>query len=115
MAKVKIPASSEQPKRKPASSPEARENQMIAMAYNLVEERLRNGTATSQETTFFLRLGSTKERLEKEKLEIEKELLAAKTKSIESQEELTKIYSEAITAMKEYQGGGPSQNAEELS
>ena len=65
------------PKMRPALTPEAREGQLIALATDLVEQRLRDGTATSQEVVHFLRLGSMRERLEREKLENENILLGA--------------------------------------
>ena len=103
--KVKVPTQQPKPMTKRASSTEDRENQMIAMAYDLVEDRLRNGTATSQETTFFLKLGCTKEKLEREKLEQENELLKAKSKAIQDAIDIKELYSQAIDAMKLYQGG----------
>ena len=92
------------PRSKPAMTPEAREQQLIAMAYDLVETRLRNGTATSQETTHFLKLGSEKARAELEVLKLQKDLVAAKTKALQSQEVQEKLYLEAIEAMKVYSG-----------
>lgn len=88
----------------PASSPQARENQCIALAYDLVEKRMREGTATSQETTHFLKLGSYKEVLEREKLQNEIELLKQKAKAIESAERSEALAKEAIEAMKRYSG-----------
>lgn len=88
----------------PARSPENRENQLIDLAYSLVEERLRNGTASAQETVHFLRLGTTRARLEQQKVETETELLKAKQKMIESAEHTSAIYQEAIDAMKRYSG-----------
>lgn len=62
MSKAKTPDSSSSPRKiRPAISPEARDNQLIALAYNLVEKRLLEGTASSQETTHFLKLGSARE------------------------------------------------------
>ena len=87
-----------------ALSPEAREAQMISLAMDLVEQRLRNGTATSQETVHFLKLGSMRERYEREKLENENILLKAKTEALEAQSRLEDIYSKAIEAMKRYTG-----------
>lgn len=89
-------------KLRPALTPEARENQMIALAMDLVEERLRNGTATSQETTHFLKLGSQKERLEREKLEKENKLLSAKTEALQSAKHMEELYTEAIKAFTTY-------------
>ena len=85
-------------------TPEARENQLIALAYDLVEQRLRDGTATSQETTHFLKMGSTKERLEKQILEEEKKLKQAKTEAIERDKRIEALYAEAIAAVKRYRG-----------
>ena len=61
--------------RRPAMSPDARENQMINLAVDLAEKQLEEGTASSQVITHFLKLGSSKERLEREKLEEENKLL----------------------------------------
>ena len=91
-------------KPRPASTPEARENQLISMAYDLVEQRLLDGTATSQETTHFLKLGSMKARLEAEKLRRENELLEAKTEAIQSAKRVEELYSEALNAMRAYSG-----------
>lgn len=93
-------------KMRPALTPEARENQMISLAIDLAEEQLRSGTASSQIITHFLKLGTTKAELEKEKLEQENELLKAKTKALESGEEVKVLYEQALKAMKNYSGQG---------
>lgn len=95
-------------KSRPALSEEAREKQLIALAVDLVEERLLNGTASSQETTHFLKLGSQKNRLEMERLEKENELLRAKTESIQSQQKQEEMYAEVLRAMRRYSGQGDS-------
>ncbi len=102
----KVVNSSKEPKKKfiPALSPLARENQLISLATDLVEERLREGTATSQETTHFLKLGSTKNQLEIEKLKLENELIKAKTEAIKSMENSEKMMKEAMDAFKRYSG-----------
>lgn len=91
-------------RRAPALTPEARENQLIALAVDCVEERMRNGTASAQEYIHFLRLASVKEQLELEKLKRENELLAAKKESLESARRLEDAYTKAIEAMKSYTG-----------
>lgn len=91
---------------RPALSPEARENQMIALAVDLVEQRLIDGTASSQETTHFLKLGSQKNRLEMEKLQEENRLLRAKTDMIQSTKRVEELYADAIKAMSRYSGNG---------
>lgn len=91
-------------KRRPALSPEAREKQLISLAVDLVEQRLIDGTASSQETTHFLKLGSMKNQLEMEKLREENKLLQAKTESIQSAKRMEELYTEAINAMKRYSG-----------
>lgn len=103
MAKRK-PTSGVKRKPRPALTPEARENQLISMAYDLVEQRLLDGTATSQETTHFLKLGSTKARLEMEKLEKENNLLVAKKDALDSAARIEELYENALTAMKTYSG-----------
>lgn len=91
-------------RRRPALTPEARENQMIALAVDLAEKQLMEGTASSQVITHYLKLGSTKERIEKEILEKQKELISAKTESLQSAKRVEELYTEAINAMRRYSG-----------
>lgn len=92
--------SSEKTAPAPAMSPEARENQMISLAMNLAEKHLIDGTASAQEITHFLKLGTQKERLEKDILEKQKALLDAKTDSLKSSKRNEELYERAIAAMK---------------
>ena len=108
MAKPKKSPQSSQKKIRPALTPEARENQLIALAIDLVEQRLIDGTASSQETTHFLKLASSKAKLEKERLELENELTKAKPKSIQHADRIEALYTEAIAAMRRYGGQGDS-------
>lgn len=104
-------ASPNNPKaRPPARTPEGRENQMISLAMDLVEQRLRAGTASSQETTHFLKLGSVKERKEMLLLEQEIELKKAKTESIQSAKRVEELYLNALNAMKTYTGNSREDN-----
>lgn len=89
---------------RPALTPEARENQMISLAVDLAEQQLRNGTASSQVITHFLKLGTTRAELEKEKLKRENKVLEAKAKAIESSEEIKVLYENALKAMRDYSG-----------
>ena len=93
-------------KQRPALDPEARENQLIALAINLAEKQLMEGTASSQVITHYLKLGSTKERIEKEILEKQKDLIAAKTEAIQSAKRVEELYANALEAMKNYSGHG---------
>ena len=104
MAKVKV--SGESKKMRPALTPEARENQMIALAMDLAEQQLRDGTASSQLITEFVKRGSTKARLEKEILQEQKELMAAKTENLKSAQRIEELYADAIKAMRTYAGHG---------
>ena len=93
------------PKRRPpATTPEARENQMISLAVDLAEKQLAAGTASSQVITHFLKLGSTKEKIEKDILEKQKELIIAKTESIQSAKRVEELYINALNAMRSYTG-----------
>lgn len=93
-------------KMRPALSPEARENQLIFLATDLAEKQLREGTASSQVITHYLKLGTTKEQLEREKLEAENKLLKAKTENLEQQKNSAEDYARVIEAMKRYSGHG---------
>lgn len=93
-------------KMRPALTPEARENQLISLATDLAEQQLRDGTASSQVITHFLKLGCSKAELEKEKLRRENTLLEAKAKSVASSDEIKQLYDNAIKAMRNYAGYG---------
>lgn len=88
----------------PPRTPEERQDNMINLAMSLVEQRLRDGTATSQETVHFLKLATEREQLEQLKLEQEVELAKAKIESLKTAEETKKLYEEAIIAFRSYQG-----------
>ena len=77
---------------------------MISLAMDLAEEQLRNGTATSQVVTHYLKLATTREQLEKEKLRKGNELLKAKAESRSSNQNIEQLYSEAIKAFRGYAG-----------
>ena len=87
-----------------AETDEARENQMIQLSLDLVEYRLRNGTASSQETTHFLKLATMKAKQDYEIGERQKQLLEAKTSQINESMSLEALYQDAIRAMREYNG-----------
>ena len=91
---------------RPALTPEARENQLISLAVDLAEQQLRDGTASSQVITHYLKLGSTREKLEQEVKVKELELMAAKTKALANAEEIKVLYENAIKAMRNYSGNG---------
>ena len=91
-------------------SPEARENQLISLAVDLVEKRLLDGSASSQETTHFLKLATSKAKLEKEILEKQKELITAKTEALQSQKRMEELYANAIKAMNSYNGRGGDED-----
>ena len=91
-------------KRPPAKTPEAREQQLIAMAVDVAEEQLRKGTASSQVITHFLKLATTKEVLEREKLMQENQLLKAKTDAIRDAKKVEELYLNALNAMRSYSG-----------
>lgn len=115
MARVKSASSTSvnQKPMRPALTPEARENQMISLAIDLVEQRLRDGTASSQETTHFLKLASRKAKLEAERFELENELIKAKTQNLRDQADMKTLYAEAIAAMRRYSGHGGDYDDEE--
>lgn len=105
MAKVKPSTETKQRKLRPALTPEARENQLISLATDLVEKRLIEGTASSQETTHFLKLATQEAKLKLKILEKQEELISAKTESIKSAQRTEELYRDAIVAMRKYSGG----------
>lgn len=105
--KLEVSETEDEPRRPgqaPGKTIEARENQLISLAYDLVEERIRKKTATSQEVTAFLKAGSVQTQLEKTKLKQDIELLAAKTESLKSQKRVEELYAKAMSAFRTYSG-----------
>lgn len=98
---------------KPATTPEGREDQLVSLAHDLAEEQIRNGNASSQVITHFLKLGSTRERLEQQRLEHENELTRVKIEAIESQKRVEELYLEALQAMRSYAGQMPLPSNDE--
>lgn len=114
MAKVQSNNSSDSVRKgRPPISPEAKENQMISYAMDLAEKQLRDGTASSQVITHFLKLGSIREKMERQRLEEENKLLRAKTEAIGSSKESKALYEEAIRAFRKYSGQGDFEEDEE--
>lgn len=105
MSKTKAESSMTAPtKRRPARTPEARENQIIAAAYDLAEKQIIEGTASSQVITHFLKSGSSQAKLEIEKLKRENELLTAKVEALKSAKRVEELYEDALKAMRSYSG-----------
>lgn len=113
MAKHTVKSSNQQRKIRPAITPEARENQLIDLAVSLAEQQLIDGTASSQVITHFLKLGTTRAELEKEKLKKENAVLEAKAKAYQSGEEMKQLYENAIKAMRDYAGQGEPDEYDE--
>lgn len=103
MARAKPPEDGRR-RRKPATTPEDREAQLVSLAYDVAEEQLMNGTASSQVITQMLKLGSSRERLEQQRLTHENELTKVKIEAMESATRMEELYANAIRAMSMYQG-----------
>jgi hypothetical protein len=89
---------------RPATTLEGREQQLVALAVDVAEKQLRDGTASAQVITHFLRLGTTREQLEQEKLKKENRLLEGRTDELASKGRTEEMYKEALSAMREYGG-----------
>lgn len=105
-------SNSDLPPVRPATTPEGREKQMIAYATDLAEQQLRDGTASSQVITFYLKLGASITQLEKEKLEKENALLRAKAEALESAKHSEELFKAAIDAFRSYSGNGGDEDDE---
>lgn len=104
MLSVNKQDSKSQRKRPPATTPEAREKQLISLAVDLAEKQLENGTASSQVLSHFLKMGSPKEKLEREMLVQQNKLIKAKAKAIKSGKHAEELYINALDAMRTYSG-----------
>lgn len=114
MAKAKVASSSgSQQRRRPAIDPEVREKQLVSRAMDLAEQRLMDGTASSQEIVYFLKLGSQKHQAEMDKLKEENKLLQAKTEHLEATKISSAMFEDAIKAMRNYQGNGDPDEYED--
>lgn len=94
-------------KRRPATTPDGRENQLVALAVDLAEKQIREGTVSSQVLTHYLKLGSSRERLEQERLRRENHLLEAKAEAMASAKRVEELYGKALNAMRTYAGQDP--------
>lgn len=97
---------------RPALTPEAREQQLIAAATNLAEQQLLDGTASSQVITHYLKLGSSREQREQQLLSKQEELMDAKIESLHSQKNIEELYKGALEALKSY-SGKPQEDSDE--
>lgn len=97
----------------PARTPEARENQLIRLATDLAEKKLRDGSASSQLITEFVKRGSTEDRIRRDILERQKDLITAKTEALKSQKRVEELYANALTAMKTYSGSDTDKEDED--
>ncbi len=92
---------------RPATTPQAREHQLVAMAYDLVEKKILEGTASSQELVHFLKLGSSREMLEQERIRNDNSLTQKKIEMMESAKRVEEMYGAALEAMRSYSGQSP--------
>lgn len=104
MASTRKETASTRSTRRRATTPEGREAQMVALAVDVAEQQMRNGTASSQVISHYLKLGSTRERLEQQRLMREVDLLEKKAEGMESAKRVEAMYEEALRAMRSYQG-----------
>lgn len=109
MASRRISEEPKKARRRPATTPEGRENQLIALAMDLTEKQMRDGTASSQIITHYLKLGSSRERIEQERLAQENELLRAKIDAMASAKRVEELYETALNAMRSYAGQEPME------
>lgn len=106
MAKIQPPEDGKR-QTKPATTPEDREDELVSLAFDLAEEQIRGRIASSQVVTHFLKLGSSRERVEQERLRGEVKLAQAKIEAMESAAKMDELYAAAIKAMSMYQGNEP--------
>lgn len=104
MGKTKNTDEANEPVYRPALTLEARENQMINLAVDLAEQQLRDGTASSQVISHFLKLATVREQMEQKAMEKQIELMEAKIESLKSTQRTEELYANALEAMRRYSG-----------
>lgn len=97
----------------PATTPEGREQQLVALAMDASEKRIRNGTASAQELVYLMKAGSPNAKLERQILEQQKELMTAKTEALQSQKRVEELYANALSAMRSYSGNASDTEVDE--
>ena len=100
--------------RRPANTVKGREDQLISLAVDLAEKQMIEGTASSQVMTHFLKLGSSREKLEQQRLEGENQLLSVKIEAIEAGNRIEALYADALSAMKTYRGQDPDERGDDV-
>lgn len=113
MSRARGSDKTEKPGRRPATTLEGRENQLVGLAVDLAEKQLIEGTATAQVISHYLKLGSTRELLEQERLARENELLTAKVEQLASGKRVEELYESALAAMRTYSGQDPVEYDED--
>lgn len=103
------------PRRAPATTPEGREKQVISLAVDLAEKQIREGTATSQVLTHFLKLGTAREELDLLRLRSDVELQKAKIEAMASSQRMEQLYEKAIRAMRVYSGAEPEEDEDDVT
>lgn len=113
--RAKSDGDDEQPRRRrpPARTMRARENQIISLAYDRVEARIERGEASAQEYTHFLKMGSSREKLEQARIAMETEVGRSKIEMMKSMEQRERLFKDAIRAMRSYQGAPPEDEEED--
>lgn len=112
-AKKETENSGSRSRRPPATTPESRENQLISSAVDLAEKQMNEGTASAQVITHYLKLGSSREKLEQERMRQEVALMEAKRENMASAQRVEELYGAAIDAMRAYAGHEALQKAQE--
>lgn len=100
---------------RPAETPQGRENQLITLATDLVERRLRDGSATSQEVCHFLKMASPREQMERQKMEYEAQLLQARTENMANSERFGELAEKALKAFKQYAGQSDDEDDDDTN
>lgn len=106
-------AAKRRPRRRPATTEEGRENQLVSLAIDLAEKQMIEGTASSQVITHYLKLGSTREKLEQQRLAHENQLLISKAEQLESAKKVEELYANALEAMRSYSGQQVEQGGDD--
>jgi hypothetical protein len=113
VSRRKTESDDEPRRRRPPTTPEEQENRLVSLAFEAIERRIQDGSASAQELVHFAKLGSTREKLERQKIEYEIKLAEVKAESYATQGRIEELYVKAVDAMQSYSTGRQTDPAEE--
>lgn len=100
-------------RRSPAKTPEERESQLISKSLNLIEKQIEDGSISSTVLAIYAKASTERDRLEKDRLRNENEVLKKKVESMEAAIDVKNLLEDALGVFRGYSGRSTVENDEE--